>query len=99
MLRASLAFALPMLLFGLAMIFGGGPLVTLLYGHQYAGNGLVVTILAFNLAVGVLAFSFSRALFAIERADVDFAVNFAALFVMLTLAFGWSEPLAHSARR
>jgi O-antigen/teichoic acid export membrane protein len=84
-LRASAAFALPMLLFGLAMMFWGGPLVTLLYGHQYAGNGLVVTILAFNLAVFVVAFLFSRALFAIERADVDFVVNFVALFIMLTL--------------
>jgi O-antigen/teichoic acid export membrane protein len=74
-----------MLLFGLAMMFWGGPLVTLLYGHQYAGNGLVVTILAFNLAVFVVAFLFSRALFAIERADVDFVVNFVALFIMLTL--------------
>ena len=29
-------------------------------------------------------FSFSRGLFAIERADVDFKVNFLALFVLLT---------------
>jgi O-antigen/teichoic acid export membrane protein len=84
-LRASVASALPMLFFALAMMFGGGPLVSLLYGHQYAGNGLVVTILAFNLVVSVVAFSFSRALFAIERADVDFVVNFVALFIMVTL--------------
>ena len=32
-----------------------------------------------------LIFSFSRALFAIERADLDFALNFAAIFIMLTL--------------
>jgi O-antigen/teichoic acid export membrane protein len=74
-----------MLLFGLAMIFRGGRVVTLLYGHQYAGNGLVVAILAFNLAVSAVAFSFSRALLAIERADVDFLVSFVALFIMLTL--------------
>jgi O-antigen/teichoic acid export membrane protein len=84
-LRASVAVGLPMLFFCVAMTFLGGPLVTLLYGHQYAGNGLVVTILVFNLAVSVVAFSFSRALFAIERADVDFVVNFVALFIMLTL--------------
>ena len=84
-LLASLVFALPMLLFGLAMMLLGGPLVTLLYGPNYAGNGLIVAILAFNLTVSVIAFSFSRALFAIERADVDFIVNFVALFVMLTL--------------
>lgn len=84
-LRASVAFALPMLVFGLAMMFGGGPLVTLLYGHQYAGNGLVVTILAFNLAVSAVAFSFSRALYTVERADVELVVNLVGLFIMLTL--------------
>ena len=63
----------------------GGHLAVLLYGHQYAGNGLVVSILALNLVVAVVTFSFSRALFAIERADLDFLFNFAALFIMVTL--------------
>ena len=31
------------------------------------------------------SFPCSRALFAIERADLDFALNFAAIFIMLTL--------------
>ena len=84
-LRASGLVALPMLLFCVAMTFLGGSLVTLLYGHSYAGNGLVVAFLAINLAVSIISFSFSRALFAIERADVDFAVNFVALFIMVTL--------------
>ncbi len=35
--------------------------------------------------MSVVAFSFSRALFAIERAEVDFVVNFVALFIMVTL--------------
>jgi O-antigen/teichoic acid export membrane protein len=35
--------------------------------------------------VSVLAFSYSRALFAIERADLDFYVNCIAVAVMLTL--------------
>jgi Na+-driven multidrug efflux pump len=34
-----------------------------------------------------MAFPFSRALFAVERADLDFLVNFAALFVMVTMGF------------
>jgi len=57
----------------------------LLYGGKYAGNGLVVAVLAINLAVSIVSFSFSRSLFAIERADVDFVVNFVALFMMVTL--------------
>lgn len=83
-LKASAASSLPMLIFALSMIFLGGPLVTMLYGRQYAGNGMAVTILAFNLAVSVVMFPFSRALFAIDRAGVDFVVNFIALFIMLT---------------
>jgi O-antigen/teichoic acid export membrane protein len=68
-------------------MFWGGRLVALLYGHQYAGNNLVVAILAVNLLVNAVAFSFSRGLFAVERADLDFLVNFAALFVMVTLGY------------
>jgi len=67
------------------MIFWGGRLIALLYGRQYAGNGLVVTIMALNVLVTATAFPFSRALFAIERADVDFLVNLAALVIMVTL--------------
>jgi O-antigen/teichoic acid export membrane protein len=84
-LRASVVVALPMLFFCVAMTSLGGPLVALLYGGKYAGNGLVVAVLAINLAVSIVSFSFSRSLFAIERADVDFVVNFVALFMMVTL--------------
>jgi O-antigen/teichoic acid export membrane protein len=81
-LKISAVLALPVSLLCLVLMFWGGRLVALLYGHQYTGNGLVVAILALNLFVTVEAFSFSRALFAIERADLDFRVNFAALFIM-----------------
>ena len=84
-LKITVVIAAPMSLLCVAMFIWGGRLLTLLYGRQYAGNGLVVAILALNLLVTAAAFSFSRALFAIERADVDFLVNFAALFIMVTL--------------
>jgi O-antigen/teichoic acid export membrane protein len=83
--RASIAFAVPISLFCVAMMLWGGRLVGSLYGHEYLGNGLVVAILAWNLSVTAVASSFSRALFAIERADIDFAANLAGLFVMFTL--------------
>jgi O-antigen/teichoic acid export membrane protein len=86
-LKITAVIALPTSLLWLVMFFWGGRLIGLLYGRQYAGNNLVVSILALNLLVTAVAFSFSRALFAIERADVDFLVNFAALFIMLTLGF------------
>jgi O-antigen/teichoic acid export membrane protein len=86
-LKISAVISLPMSLLCLGLILWGGRLVALLYGRQYAGNSLVVAILSLNLLVAAAAFSFSRALMAIERADLDFLVNFAALFVMVTLGF------------
>ena len=69
----------------LVMFIWGGRFLALLYGRQYAGNRLIVAILALNLLVTALAFPLSRALFAVDRARVDFLVNFTALFIMLTL--------------
>jgi O-antigen/teichoic acid export membrane protein len=86
-LKISALIALPLSLLCLVLVFEGGRVVTLLYGRQYAGNGIVVTVLALNLLIAASAFSFSRALMAIERADLDFLVNFAALFMMVTLGF------------
>ena len=45
----------------------------------------LLRFLASNLLVSAAAFSFSRALFAIDRADLDCLVNFTALFIMVTL--------------
>ena len=67
----------------LLLVFGESVVVKL-YGDKYAGNGLVVSALAINLVVTSVAFSVSRALFAMERADLDFAVSFVALAVLLT---------------
>jgi len=86
-LKITAAISLPVSLLCLVLIFWGGRLIALLYGRQYTGNGLVVTILALNLLVTGVAFSFSRALMAIERADLDFLVNFAALFIMVAMGF------------
>ena len=86
-LKITAVIALPTSLLCVVMFFWGGRLIALVYGRQYAGNNLVVAVLAFNLLVTTVSFSFSRALFAIERADVDFLVNLAALFIMVTLGF------------
>jgi len=84
-IKASGFFSLVIAPFCVALLIFGGSLVVIIYGDKYAGNGLVVSILALNLLVSAISFSFSRALFAIERADIDFAVCFVALFVLLTL--------------
>jgi O-antigen/teichoic acid export membrane protein len=84
-LNITVVVAAPMLMFSLAMFVWGGRILTLLYGSQYLGNGIIVAILALNLLVTAAAFSFSRALFAVNRANTDFLVNFTALFIMLTV--------------
>ncbi len=83
--KASAVFSLLITPFCVALLVFGGSLVVIIYGDKYAGNGLVVSVLALNLMVSTVTFSFSRALFAMGRADVDFAVNFVSLFVLLTL--------------
>lgn len=68
-----------------ALCIAGGKLVASLYGSHYAGNGVVVAILALNLLVSATVFPFSRALFAIDQANFDFYANCTALFIMATL--------------
>lgn len=86
-LKITAALSLFMSALCLALILWGGRLVALLYGHQYAGNNLIVTVLALNLPIAAAMFSFSRALMAIERADLDFQVNLAALLIMVFMGF------------
>lgn len=69
----------------IVLLFFGGVIVVWFYGDKYAGNSLLVSLLAVNLVVTAAAFPFSYALLAMGRADVDFAINFLALFILLTI--------------
>jgi O-antigen/teichoic acid export membrane protein len=84
-LKISAMLALPVGLLTLVLILWGDRFVALLYGSRYAGNGLVVGVLALNLVASAVGFSFSRALLATERASTDFAFNLVALVIMMTL--------------
>jgi O-antigen/teichoic acid export membrane protein len=84
-LKITAVVALPISLVCVVMFIWGGRLLTLLYGRQYAGNSLVVSLLALNLLVGAVGFSFSRALFAIGRARADFMIASTALFIMAAM--------------
>jgi O-antigen/teichoic acid export membrane protein len=63
----------------------GGFIATLIYGQAYSGNGTLIALLILSLFVSSIAFSFSRGLFALERADIDFKVNLVAFALMLTV--------------
>lgn len=83
--RASMVFSVLMLPSCLILLAFGDSLMVLLYGAKYAGNGVVVSVLAVNGLVSAAAFTYSRALFALGRVGVDFMVNCVALFSLLTL--------------
>jgi O-antigen/teichoic acid export membrane protein len=80
---------LTILPFCLVLLVVGSHLVSGFYGSKYSGNGLIVSILAINLLVSSLAFAPSRALFTVERVDVDFKIN----IVSLVLLFSCGIPL------
>ena len=83
--RTSMIFSSMMIPLCLILLVFGGSLMGRLYGSKYSGNGAVVSVLAVNLLVSGAAFTYSRALFAMERADMDFKVGFVALAVQLAV--------------
>ena len=62
----------------------GDRLLVTLYGGKYTGNGLTIFILALGLVVAAVAFPFSRALYVIECAHLDFKINFIPFLIFLT---------------
>lgn len=63
----------------------GDPLVVLVFGDKYAGNGMIVFVLALNLMALAMALALSYALFALEKADFDFIVNIAGVLILVTV--------------
>lgn len=87
------AFVGGMLLFACPLAVFGGELLRLLYGQAYAGNGLVVGLLAFGLVARAAGYAVSRGLFVLHRADLDLLTNAAPLAVLLVLgvALTWTH--------
>ena len=76
-------FAL-LFVFSIPIIFFGDDLISFIYGEKYKGYGNIVAILVPNLLITATTFSLSRALFAIERANIDFVINLTAIFIQIT---------------
>jgi len=81
--KSVLLMALIMSLLCIACALFGNSLIVLFFGRAYSGYGSVVSILAVNLAVSSLTYPFSRGLFALERADMDFKINVAVVLSLL----------------
>jgi O-antigen/teichoic acid export membrane protein len=62
----------------------GSRVVALAYGDKYAGSGAVVLLLIGNSFFTAVGLPYSRALFAIERADLDVLSNLIALAVTVS---------------
>jgi O-antigen/teichoic acid export membrane protein len=63
----------------------GGWLVTVIYGDPYSGNSLVVTLLLVNFSIRSFDFCFSRGLYILERADIDFKINIVPLILVFLI--------------
>jgi O-antigen/teichoic acid export membrane protein len=73
-----------MLPFVIGAALFGSRVVALAYGDKYAGSGAVVLLLIGNSFFTAVGLPYSRALFAIERAELDVLANLIALAVTLS---------------
>jgi O-antigen/teichoic acid export membrane protein len=83
--RTNRVFMLLLAPASVVLLLFGDQLVVLLYGAKYGGYGLVVSLLAVDIWLSPPRFTLARALFAIERADIEFVTNFAPLVVVVAL--------------
>jgi O-antigen/teichoic acid export membrane protein len=83
-MQATATFCGVVLVFSLFLLVFGDWLLVFLYGEKYAGNSLVLYAMAMNLVVSAAMFLLSRGLLALERADVDFIINTAAIVLLLS---------------
>jgi O-antigen/teichoic acid export membrane protein len=76
--------ALTLLLLPLLLLaaVAGERAVSLVYGPAYGGSGVLVFLLSLHLWMTALAFPISRALFALERADLELRANLLGLLVL-----------------
>ena len=82
-MRANFAILGMLLPFWLTLFFAGERLAVLIYGSGYAGTGSVITALGLSLVATAVSSTFSRVLFALERAYIDLKVNVVTLLVLL----------------
>ncbi len=106
-MRTSVAFVLVLAPIATALSIWGGDAVVALYGSEYAGQGLVVTLIAWSTVIAGAGFPLSRALFGRERTGLDLVgsaasaavvCTFGLLFVRLwgPLGAAWSSLGANS---
>lgn len=91
-LEACLMLAIPLVALCVFLHFAGPFLLTTIFGEPFREAAGILVWLALNLSALGLGFIFSRGLFALERASLDFQVN----FVPLALLFAAGVPLVRT---
>jgi O-antigen/teichoic acid export membrane protein len=84
--KGTVAISMVMGCFSLTMFLFGGSIIEIIYGEKYAGNGLVVSILALSQLSLSLTFPINQGLISMGKADVGFKGYLFSLSV--TLLFG-----------
>jgi O-antigen/teichoic acid export membrane protein len=81
-----LVAAMSVICLGLALL-GDATLQLLFDGEEYAGHGLIITLLALATLAGTFAFAMSHGLRVIERPDINFVARASGLAITLTVSF------------
>jgi O-antigen/teichoic acid export membrane protein len=82
--RAAAGFAAGLAILCSVLIVFADRILAALYGEIYASAAMVLAIMAIAVVARGAAFCFSRGLFAIERADVDFWINLIPVAILGT---------------
>lgn len=83
--RYSAVLTSSMLAFSLLILGVGDRCLSILYGHQFAGQGMTVFILSLAFAAGAAGFTFSCGYFAAGRGVLDVRVSFVYPVALLLL--------------
>lgn len=82
--RSSVLFLLLLSPIVLALVVGGGRIVTLVYGGAYAGNAAIVILLVLNMWVSAMTFPVTRGLFSLDHAKADMLINVVSVVLLFT---------------
>ncbi|MFB3785095.1 MAG: lipopolysaccharide biosynthesis protein [bacterium] len=88
LLKITAVYVGMMLPYSLLFLALGDPLVSLMYGNLYAGQGAVIAPLALNILFASTSYTFSTGLIAIGRADLNFYSNICSLIFLFTAGIG-----------
>ena len=79
--------------FCVIMITMGDRIVLLIYGEKYAGNGSVVSVLALSVYVLTITIPEDYGIWAMERPDLNFKINFIVLLIAVSFGLFLAKSL------